>query len=256
MSYRGWRAPGTCTGGAARRRGRPGNGGRAVKRRCRGRRARPAWLVLLLLGGCVPGGGLWSLVVPEQRHLQIRDPSQLPGVPIPPVPPPATVSRPAPPVTPKELSLDEAIRIALANSKVVRVLTGTAVGPSGQTIYDPAVSNTAIDEARAAFDPTLAVQNTWKRIDRPQGVLDPTDPAGARIVGFRTQEYDFNLDLSKKTVTGGTFKLDVADTVSHFDPGVFPLNPQAQSAVTLSYTQPLLKGASVAANVAPIVIAR
>src|SRR5262245_14560414 len=107
-----------------------------------------AWLLSALLGGCTPLGGVWSLVVPEQRRLDVRDPAQLPKVPIPPVPPPETVIQPAPPVTPKELSLDEAIRIALANSQVVRVLAGATVVSSGQTIYDPAISNTSIDEQK------------------------------------------------------------------------------------------------------------
>src|SRR5207244_6145106 len=35
-----------------------------------------------------------------------------------------------------------------------------------------------------------------------------------------------------------------------------PLNPQGRSALTLSYTQPLLQGAGIEVNVAPIVIAR
>ena len=45
---------------------------------------------------------------------------------IPLIPPPVTVSNPSPQITPQEMSLDDAIRIALANSKVVRVLAGHA----------------------------------------------------------------------------------------------------------------------------------
>src|SRR5262249_38283337 len=113
----------------------------------------------LALAGCVPVSGVWSLVVPEQRRLDIREPSQLPPAPIPPVPPPETVTNRPPDVPPQELSLDQAIRIALANSQVVRVLAGANVVSSGQTIYDPAISNTLIDQARAVFDPAVAVNN-------------------------------------------------------------------------------------------------
>src|SRR4051812_32800114 len=102
---------------------------------------RTAWLFVGLgLCGCVPGDGLWRFVVSEQRTLDIRDPSQLPAAYVPPIPEPATVTNPAPAVNPRELSLDEAIRIALANSKVVRVLAGAGAVSSGQTIYDPAIS--------------------------------------------------------------------------------------------------------------------
>src|SRR6187549_1421930 len=100
----------------------------------------------LALAGCVPGSGVWSLVVPEQRRLDVREPGELPPAPIPPVPPPETVSRRVPAEVPlQELSLDQAIRIALANSQVVRVLAGGTAVSSGQTIYDPAISNTRID---------------------------------------------------------------------------------------------------------------
>src|SRR5205085_1238032 len=108
-------------------------------------------LLVGLSSGCVPGAGPWAEVIREQRHLEVRDLAQLPKATIPPIPPPPTVSNPAPPVAPQELSLDDAIRIALANSKVVRVLAGQTAVASGQTIYDPAITNTTIDEARAGF---------------------------------------------------------------------------------------------------------
>src|SRR6476620_4576353 len=36
----------------------------------------------------------WAVVFPEQRHLKIRDPSELPHLGLPDVPPPPTVSAP------------------------------------------------------------------------------------------------------------------------------------------------------------------
>jgi outer membrane protein TolC len=200
---------------------------------------------------------VWSLVVPEQRQLDIHDPAQLPQVPIPQTPPPATVTNPAPPVAPRELSLDEAIRIALANSQVVRILAGTTAVASGQTIYDPAISNTAIDEQRAVFDPTVVVRNNFNRSEAPQALTDPTNPAGALITGARVDDYNLDASVQKRTVTGGTLSLDFVNDVSRFHPSFFNvLNPQDRSALTLSYTQPLLQGAGLAANLAPIVIAR
>src|SRR5437773_1034096 len=144
--------------------------------------ARLSLLPLILgVGGCLPGDGLWRMVISEQRHLEIREPSQLPPVAIPPLPPPETVTHPAPEVTPRELSLDEAIRIALANSKVVRVLGGVTAVSSGQTIYDPAITNTSIDVERAVFDPVLNARNNFNRIEQPVAVPDPFDPMGALI---------------------------------------------------------------------------
>jgi outer membrane protein TolC len=226
---------------------------------------RAGWAALLLgiaaAGGCVPDGGLWSQVIPEQRHLDVRDPPQLPRTPLAAVPPPPTVSAPPAPAAPADLSLDEAIRIALANSKVVRFLAGVTVTPSGRTIYDPAISNTFIDQERGAFDPTVTVRNSFNRIEQPQAFLDPGNPTGTTIGGTRVDEYSLGATLSKKTITGGTASLDITDRVDRFNLGpspfnFFPLNPQETSAVTLSYTQPLLQGAGVGPNLAPIMIAR
>jgi outer membrane protein TolC len=57
-------------------------------------------------------------------------------------------------------------------------------------------------------------------------------------------------------ITGGEASLDVGDNVARFRPGVFPLNPEGRSAVSLSFTQPLLQGGGIGPNLAPIVIAR
>jgi outer membrane protein TolC len=211
-------------------------------------------LALIFVCGCTP---LWSLVVPEQRSLDIRDYSELPQAPLPTMAPPETVSTPPTPnATPKQLSLDEAIRIGLANSNVIRVLVGVTAVASGQTIYDPAISNTDIDVARSVFDPAFFVNNNWTRTELPQGFLAPKTPLGAFIAGSRDDNYGLDLGLSQRNILGGTAKLEYTDNLSRFHPGIFPLNPQDQTALTLSYTQSLLKGAGIGPNTAPIVIAR
>jgi len=212
------------------------------------------WIGLLLF--CLAGCGVWP-VMPEQRMLAIRDESELPQASIPASLPPETVSQRVPAVVaPTQLSLDEAIRIALANSNVIRVLAGEFAVSSGKTIYDPAISNTAIDEARSVFDPTLGITNNWTRTEQPGAFLNLKDPLGARISGTRIDDYALGIGLAQRNVLGGTTRLDYTDSVSRFQPGLFPLNPQERSALTLSYNQPLLRGAGPAANLAPIVIAR
>ncbi|HEX4590665.1 MAG TPA: TolC family protein [Gemmataceae bacterium] len=213
-------------------------------------------LLGLAAGGCVPGTGPWAQVIPEQRHIEIRDLAQLPKAHIPPLPPPITVADINTPVVAQEMSLDDAIRIALANSKVVRILAGTTAVASGQTIYYPAIVNTTIDEARAAFDPVVNVNNAFTRSEQPVAVSDPTNPLNTIITGTRVDNYDLGLGVTKKTITGGTLGLNLADNVARFNPGPAPLNPQARSALTLSYTQPLLQGAGIDVNLAPIVIAQ
>src|SRR5262249_7442944 len=99
------------------------------------------FLLAWVASGCSP-----LLILPEQTTINVRDPAQLPHAKVPEVPPPATVSDPQPKLPVRYLTLDEAIRIALANSKVVRLLAGTSAVSSGVTIYDPAISNTFIDQ--------------------------------------------------------------------------------------------------------------
>ncbi len=194
-------------------------------------------------------------IIPEERTITVRDPSELRMASIPNTPPPPTVTNheelPA-----RHLSLDEAIRTALANSEVVRVLSGVSASSSGRTIYDVAIQNTGIDEANAAFDPSLQVNNTFNRIDRP------SNSNGSAIVGAQGDSYNLNANLSKKTMTGGTLSLGV--NANNFrqaqDPFSFPnptfLNPRTSSSAEFSLTQPLLRGAGRATNVAPIVLAR
>jgi outer membrane protein TolC len=207
------------------------------------------------------------LVVAEQRTLDIRAPEEIPMARLPRLPPPATVANPSRGGEPKELSLDEAIRSALANSKVIRALAGGDVVSSGRTIYDAAVSNTSIDSAKSVFDPVITAQNTFSRTDVPPAIFDPTDPTGARIIHNRIDNYELGLGMSKKLVTGATVSLNETLNVSRvptgsaalngqFLTGTAVLNPQAQSALALSITQPLLQGAGIRANVAPILIAR
>jgi len=199
--------------------------------------------------------GWFDTFLREQRRLEVRNPEQLPRYPLPDAESPPTVRDMRPRRQPWNLSLDEAIRIALENSEVVRVLAGTVAASSGRTQYDPAISNTAVDQARARFDPTLNVQNTFSRQETPQALFDPTSPSGAAIEGDQVDGYQMGLDLSKTTPSGGVLSLGVQTSPLQSSADL-PLNPQTPSTVELSFTQPLLQGGGVAANRVPIEVAR
>lgn len=194
--------------------------------------------------------------MPEQRSIQVRDPSELPKARIPDIPAPNTVSDPQLDLPEKLLSLDEAIRISLQNSDIVRVLAGVTATNSGRTIYDVAISNTLIDQRQAVFDPTLDVTNSWNQFETPLAVFGPGGPPSAAITGTKTDNYNLGVGLGKQTVIGGRAELGVNTNPSTTRPGVFPLNPSTRSSVDLSYTQPLLQGGGYAVNMAPIVLAR
>lgn len=152
------------------------------------------------------------------------------------------------------MSLDAAIRIALRNSEVIRVLGGS----SGQTVYDPAITNTQIDQNRGRFDPKLQLDNNFLQSETPGAMFDPADPSRVLFNGTRRNDYGMGMDLSKTTSVGGTANLGVnADpTRWALEAGVLPLNPQVSSNLEMSYTQPLWKGGGYAVNMAPIEISR
>ncbi len=152
-----------------------------------------------------------------------------------------------------KMTLDEAIRIALENSEVIRVLGGS----SGRTVYDPAIANTQIDSARATFDPSLAVQNRFNGSRYPVAGLDGSSPTGTSFGTTPTDDYEMTMGVSKRTTAGGTMGLNVwTNPVTVDTAGVLPLNPETRSFTDLSFTQPLLQGAGRQANMAPIVLAR
>ena len=201
--------------------------------------------------------GPYRVIYPEQRRIDYRDPSQFPYVPLPPSAPPPTVLQP-PAGDVRYLSLDDAIRICLENDQVIRILTGVTAVASGRTIYDPAITNTTIDQAQARFDPFLTVNQSWGRFGPPAACfIDPNNPAaGSAIAGFRTDDYRLGVGLEKNNPLGGQWDFGLSVVNERFRPGVFPLNPQTASNMSLGYTQPLLKGAGTRANLAPIVLAR
>ncbi len=222
--------------------------------------------VPITLAGCRNTPFLVDTVVREQRLLEVRKPEQLPQIPPPKVDPPITVTTAdfsedspsadeADPET-MELSLNQAIQIGLANSEVVRVLAGLSAVSSGQTIYDPAISNTQIDVARAVFDPAVNFNNVFNRTEFPNAVANPFAPLGAIITGNRIDQHDLSVGVSKQTVTGGSASLNFLNNHIEASPSFTTLNPQDRSNLILSYTQPLFQGAGLEVNLAPIVIAR
>src|SRR5262249_60865516 len=62
--------------------------------------------------------------------------------------------------------------------------------------------------------------------------------------------------VSKTNSLGGTAKLEALVIPSRTRGEFLPLNPQTSSSLQFSYTQPILQGAGIPANLAPIVIAR
>src|SRR5262249_10806101 len=152
------------------------------------------------------------------------------------------------------------IRIALVNTKVVRMLTGVTAMTSGRTIYDAAITNTSIDQEQSRFDPTVQHNSTFNRNENPLALLDPIHPNASFITGTRIDDYRAETRLQRTNVLGGQWSVRWVEDPTRFANGLqttpFPLNPQNRSLLEAGYTQPLLQGGGFAVNTAPIVIAR
>ncbi len=189
--------------------------------------------------------------------MEIRDPSRMCRARIPEIPAPQTIDQPRAADAVWNLSLDEAIRIALANAEVIRVVAGNTVASSGETIYGPAIQNTAIDQSRATFDPVLQSNNTFFRDNQPQGVIVNTGPpAEVQIQGRAQNGFQSSTGVAQQLANGATVATNVNVAQDRFYYSGLALNPQTGTNVTMSVTQPLLNGAGVAVNYAPILIAR
>ncbi len=195
-------------------------------------------------------------LLPEQRQIRVRQPGQLPSIPVPDVGTPLTVETDPDTRRQQRISLDEAIRIAIQNAEVIRVLTGVSARRSASTIYDVAIQNTAIDLQNSVFDPTMDLNLSMNKVDRPGSTFDPFDPTNAIFAGSSTDSINTTFGLQKRGFSGGTVGLNANAVGSYFEPGVFPLDPEYRSFVELSLRQPLAQGFGRDVNLAPVVIAR
>ena len=170
-----------------------------------------------------------------------------------------------------ELSLEDAIKTALENGKVLRSLGGrfqSFGGPRPQagepavslltnpaaypTVYDPAISETdpfrGVESALASFDAQLSSSLTWARQNRPQNV----GGVGTQI--FQQQLLGdtgtWTTGISKVSATGSTFGIQ-NQTV--YDNNNSPIRQDGVPSTFLTnydftFNQPLLQGAGLTYN--------
>lgn len=159
-----------------------------------------------------------------------------------------------------ELSLEEAMRIGLENSRVMRSLGATLASPEAltsapditPTMYDPAIVETdpryGVEAALSAFDARFTSSLFWEKIDRPSNV--------GGIIGdnFFVKENNqdtnnFNAAISKYNSTGGWAQIG---TNTGYNYTKFSRTRQWQTDwnvdVTAEFRQPLFQGNGVQFN--------
>lgn len=176
-----------------------------------------------------------------------------------------------------ELSLEDAIRIALENGKVLRNLGGrfgSFGGPRPQTgeppvslltapeatptVYDPAITETdpfrGVESALASFDAQLSSSLTWDRQSRPQNV------GGIGTAIFQQQlEGDtgnWQSGIRKTTATGATFNFSQLITYDNSNSPIRQRDAAGNIVVPstwstnydFTFNQPLLQGGGLNYN--------
>jgi outer membrane protein TolC len=179
-----------------------------------------------------------------------------------------------------ELSLEEAVRTALENGKVLRNLGGRFAsfgGPRPQTgepavslltapqgtptVYDPAIVETdpfrGVESALALFDAQLSSSLTWDRLNKPQNI----DRGVGSAVFPRVLEGDtgnWRTGLTKRTATGASFGFANETVYDNNNSPIREQNPPNSGNVVVpstwttnydfTFSQPLLQGAGVTYN--------
>jgi outer membrane protein len=137
------------------------------------------------------------------------------------------------------LSVDDAIRLALANNTNVR-LDHTQIE----------FSQYAVMSALAPFDPALASSfNAFRQVSQASTTL-----AGAPKVNSLTQTT--SVGLTQLLETGTNYSVLFNSSKSSTNDSFNTFNPAFSTFLSFSFTQPLLRGAGLFINRAPILIAQ
>ena len=127
------------------------------------------WMVLLALTALAvcPSLARGQLLEDDERHIRWHQEGSMSLYHRGSGPAPVTVASEGIELSERLMTLDEALRLSLQHSEVIRVLTGVTASPSGSTIYDTAIATTTIDQAKAVFDPVFSANSIFRHSEFP-----------------------------------------------------------------------------------------
>lgn len=151
-----------------------------------------------------------------------------------------------------DLSLEEAIRLALQNNLDVE-----------RERLSPQVAHTQVEQARAVFDPSVGLAAGLAQTKTlPTSQTAQFDPQTGDFTGTSTtrpmkKSVEVTPSFKQKIVTGGSYELSFVNVRGRSSPArsgstTLIANPRYDSALALTFSQPLLKDFGIALNVAPI----
>ena len=152
-------------------------------------------------------------------------------------------------VQPREMTLDECVQLALANSEVMQKLGGVVVNSpqAGTTLYDPALIESnqfGVESALSAFDAQVNTSFFYNRGERRFN--NPFIGGGAASLISNTSAFRF--ELAKQTATGASF---AARSLIDYNRSNAPANLFGSSydiVNQLEFRQPLARGKGTLVN--------
>ena len=152
-------------------------------------------------------------------------------------------------VEPWDLTLDQCVEMALANSKVMQKLGGVVVSSpaAAQTLFDQAIQETglgSVENALSDFDAQVATSFLYNRSEREFNNLF----IGGGTPQLTSNTSRFSNELSKQSATGAQF---TARTIIDYNRNSSPANLFGSTydwVNQLEFRQPLLRGRGTAVN--------
>lgn len=140
---------------------------------------------------------------------------------------------PRPPRPPSQgevrLTLFDAVRIALENNHEVQIAG-----------YNPLLAEADLVTARAAYDPNLAVSNTFGRSKRP--IASQLDTGAIRDESLTEDTWQASGGIVQRIPTGATVSLKQEMNYLDTNSRLIVPNPQYTSRLSAEISQPLLQG--------------
>ena len=193
-----------------------------------GRRAWRLGIVLLLIGAFLPAGVLYGQG--EMQQDAVGQEAELPSAVD---APPATGERVL------ELTLEDAIQLALQNSLAIE-----------RERFGPLIALTDIDRAKVEFDPTVGAEVNVSEAQnlRVNDLIKPVRDSRGTLSAY----------LRQRIVTGGNYELRFVTARSDQSPvdtgfgGSRIHNPLYENSIELTFTHPVLRNFGISVNKAPI----
>lgn len=144
--------------------------------------------------------------------------------------------------SPVPISLEALVLRSLQHSAQIRVFSDL-----------PLIRQTAVAEAEAAFDWSAFLESKWDQISEPVGNVLTVGPGSSRL---RNHIWSYDMGVRQRNTFGGRVEIGQRLGFENSNSVYFLPQDQGTARLSLSYTQPLLRGNGRVYNTSLIVLAQ